>query len=145
MAFSFDIGKMDGAVKKGKSVIYSQGDKMPFFDLRKKEGYNVADKVYRATVRLVVKEGATGFGYRVMHKNVGMPGKSPKSFTCPRFLKEDADCPLCEYYAMSGEEELSAHMINWPSLKDGVPYLKATPLTELLKKLEPNPRLIFIV
>ena len=144
--FEFDVAKMTEAIKKGKRIIYSgTNDKLLFFNVRKKESWDPSSDMFIATIRLLVKPGTAGFGYRVMHKSVGYPGKDPKSFVCHKFFDPDAECVLCNYYRLSEDELLSTEMIDFPGKKDGIPCMDRVPITSVLGLLAPGPRMIFTV
>lgn len=150
MSGGLNLNALRDQIKKGKSVIYSNSTRensTPFFSLWKDEGWNSAENQYEAIVRLVVRPGTQGFGFRVMHKRVGYPGKDPKSFTCPKFMDPNAECVLCDAVALGNNPELDLknQFIDWPERKDGVPVLKPKSVYDILQMIAPEQRLIFMV
>lgn len=136
------------AIKKGKSVMYSstpRENSTPFFNLWKDEGWNASKQQYEAFVRLVVKPGTQGFGFRVMHNKVGFPGKEPKSFVCPKFFNTADECILCDAVKLKDDPDLQTQYIDWPERKDGMPILKPKSIADICATLAPEQRLIFVV
>ena len=143
-----DLQKLRDTIKAGNKVVYanSNNSDTAFLDIRRKDNWNPTDKCYQTDIRVVMLPGTAGFAYRVMHPYVGYPGKSPKSFTCPKQLNGDAECILCEIYNLSTTDpDFENTRINFPSSKDGVPVIKATSLKEIINNIRPQPWLILTV
>jgi hypothetical protein len=146
MSLNFDA--LREQIKKGKSVMYNNVNRennVPYFNLWKQEGWNESAQQYEAFVRLVVKPGTQGFGFRVMHNRVGYPGKDPRSFACPKFLDSKSECVLCDAAALANDPDLKNQFIDWPEKKDGRPIIKPKSVADILAGIGPEQRLIFVV
>jgi len=141
-----DFDSLRNAVKAGKNIIYSKGQgDVPFFELRKQEGWNPDEKRWEADIRLVVKSKTKGYGFRIIHPYVGWPGKDVKSFTCPKYIKPDNECVLCKAVELTDEEDVQNTFIDFPGKRDGIPVIKRMSVADILKSIRPEQRLIFIV
>lgn len=148
MSLNFDA--LRAATKKAKNVLYNNSgnafeNSTPFFNLWKQEGWNPSAGQYEAFIRIIVKPGTQGFGFRVMHNKVGYPGQEPKSFVCPKFIDPKNECVLCDAVALRDDNDLKEHFLDWPGKKDGMPILLKKSVAEILNGIAPEQRLIFVV
>jgi len=132
MGFKIDVSRVKAAVKAGAKVIYSgnRGDTR-FFHMHIDEHWREREHIFRADLRVVMKDGSNGYGYAVVHKNVGWPGNDPKTFTCPKFYDTDTkkhECVLCAANALKNQDDVKAMMMDFVEIRDGVAIKKVTNL-----------------
>jgi hypothetical protein len=149
MGFKIDVSRVKAAVKAGAKVIYSgnRGDTR-FFHMHIDEHWREREHIFRADLRVVMKDGSNGYGYAVVHKNVGWPGNDPKTFTCPKFYDTDTkkhECVLCAANALKNQDDVKAMMMDFVEIRDGVAIKKEFSVADVLKELDPEPRMVLAV